>query len=211
MAKKPGREIRAYGIRVLLSRHPEIRRLKQAYFPTVHGNKLWTSSWLLMDYFHRRGLPEGARIMEVGCGWGLAGIYCAKKHKARVTSVDMDREVFPFTHLHARINGVQVRTLEKSFGGISGEHLRITDVLIGSDICFWDRNIYALKRLILKAIRSGVQMVLIADPVREPFEQLGEYFEEKQGGEVLEWTARRPRRIEGQILKIGTFGPGRKA
>ncbi|NIR16386.1 MAG: methyltransferase, partial [Desulfobacterales bacterium] len=78
------KEIRAFGLRVLLSHHPEVRKLKRDNIPSHHGNKFWTSSWLLMDYFKRRGLPKRSHVMDVGCGWGLAGIYCAKNHGAVV-------------------------------------------------------------------------------------------------------------------------------
>jgi hypothetical protein len=196
-------EIRAHGIRVLLSRHPELRRLKRQYVPSAHGNKFWTSSWLLMDFFRRRGLPECKRVMEVGCGWGLAGIYCAKKHGAKVTAVDIDPEVFPYLHLHADINNVKISTMKKSFGGLKAEHLKNVNVLIGADICFWDKMVYSLKRLVNRALRTGVWAVLIADPGRPTFDELAAYFVEKRRGELLEWTTQRPRRIQGRILKIG--------
>ena len=101
MSNNQKKEIRAYGVRVLLSHHPEIRRLKRHNHPTNHGNKFWTSSWLLMDYFKKNGLEQETRVLEIGCGWGLAGIYCAKKHGAVVTGVDVDSEVLPFSRLHA--------------------------------------------------------------------------------------------------------------
>jgi RNA polymerase sigma-70 factor (ECF subfamily) len=43
-----------------------------------------------MDYLEHQGLPRETRVMEVGCGWGLAGIYCAREHGARVTGLDAD-------------------------------------------------------------------------------------------------------------------------
>jgi len=60
--------IRAYGLRVLLSGHPEVRRLKSLHISSFHGNKFWTSGWLLMEFFSRRGLPERTRVLDVGCG-----------------------------------------------------------------------------------------------------------------------------------------------
>ena len=202
MASRAVKKRQAYGIEVLLSGHRRIRRLKQDYFPSSHGNKFWTSSWILMDYFKRKGMPSGTRVMEVGCGWGLAGIYCAKNHGAHVTGVDMDPDVFPFLNLHAEINGVRIRTLQRKFGGISADELKKVDIILGADICFWDKLVFPLKRLILKGIRQGVKMVLIADPGRGPFEDLANYFEEKKNGEVLDWEVRRPRNIHGKILKI---------
>lgn len=203
---KTKKEIRAYGIKVLLSCHPEIRRLKRENIPTSHGNKFWTSSWLLMDYFKRRGLAEGSRVMEIGCGWGLAGIYCARRHGAKVTGIDIDPDVLPFAQLHAHINNVDIRLVKKEFNGLRVEDLRNTDVLIGADICFWDEMVDPLRRLIRRAIRAGVGLVLIADPVRSPFEELGDYFEDKDLGEVLNWSVKRPRYISGQILKVAVSG-----
>ena len=208
MARPTKTEIRAFGIRVLLSRHPEVRKLKRDNIPTHHGNKFWTSSWLLMDYLGQKGLPKRAHVMDVGCGWGLAGIYCAKEHEAVVTSVDVDSEVFPYLNLHADINRVQINTMRRSFQGVTGRHLRNVDVLLGADICFWSSMVDPLKKLIRRALRSGVGMVLIADPGRSTFEKLGKYFCKEMKGEILDWEVRRPRRIEGQILKITSEGSG---
>lgn len=195
-------QIRAHGVRVLLSRHREVRRLKQLNLPSNHGNKFWAASWLLMDYFKHRGLRKGAHVMEVGCGWGLSGIYCAKKHGALVTGVDIDPDVFPFLHLHAEINKVKVATMPKGFNGLRMRHLQDFDMMIGADICFWDKMVDPLKRLITRALRAGVERVLIADLGRTTFLELGEYFVEKGKGEMLDWTVHRPRRIQGYILRI---------
>ena len=195
-------QIRAYGIRVLLSRHPEIRRLKRENIPGYHGNKFWLSSWLLMDYFKRRGLKKKAHVMEIGCGWGLAGTFCAKKYEAKVTGVDIDREVFPFLNLHADLNGVKIKTVRRSFSGLTEKDLKGIEVMIGADICFWDKQVGPIKRLIGRALRQGVGLVLISDPGRPTFDQVAQYSQKKYDGEILDWTARSPRHIRGSILKI---------
>ncbi len=198
-------KIRAHGLVALLARHPEVRRLKRLYSPSVHGNRFWKSSWLLIDYFSRRGLPPGARVMEIGCGWGLASIYCAKVHRAMVTCVDIDDEVFPYLRLHATRNGVHVRTIRKGFDALRIRDLERVDVLMGADICFWDHMTDALRRLIGRALKAGVKMVLISDPGRPPFHALQEYFVEKRVGETLDWGTQRPRRMRGQMLRIGSL------
>jgi predicted nicotinamide N-methyase len=202
MTSRVQTEIRAYGIRVLQSRHPEIRRLKRLHTPSVHGNKHWVSSWLLMDYLRSHPLPEGVRVMEIGCGWGLAGIYCAKQFNAIVTGVDIDSEVFPYLRLHADINKVDVATLQKKFNKLREEDLQNIDVVIGADICFWDKMVYPLKRFIRRALNAGVQSVIIADPARSPFEKLSKYFVKKGKGETLDWRVKLPQNIQGQLLKI---------
>jgi predicted nicotinamide N-methyase len=206
MTSRAQTEIRAYGIRVLKSRHPEIRKLKRLHTPSAHGNKHWVSSWLLMDYLRRHPLSTGARVMEIGCGWGLAGIYCAKKFNAIVTGVDIDPEVFPYLRLHADINKVNVATLQKKFNKLREEDLQNIDVIIGADICFWDKMVYPLKRLIRRALNAGVQLVIIADPGRSPFEKTSKYFVKKRKGETLDWRIQRPRNIQGQLLKINNRG-----
>ena len=202
MQKKIKKEIDAYGIKVLLSSHPAIRSLKRQFIPSSHGNRFWWSSWLLMDYFKRNGLPKKSRILEVGCGWGLASIYCAKKHKAVATGADIDRNVLPYGKFHAEINNVNVSFIQKGFEQLNKKDLENYDIILGADICFWDNMTGLLKNLILRAKRAGVKQVFISDPVRSPFERLCEYFNRERGGEVLDWTASEPREILGQILKI---------
>jgi predicted nicotinamide N-methyase len=199
-------EIKAYGVRVLQSRHPEIRRLKRLHFPSVHGNKHWISSWLLMDYLRRHGLPDHTRVMEIGCGWGLAGIYCAKRYNAIVTAVDIDPAVFPYLQLHTALNKVHIATLQKRFSKLKRRHLQAIDVIIAADICFWDNMVHPLKRFILRALRAGVQLIVIADPGRSPFEQMSKYFVKQGHGEVFDWTARLPRNIQGKLLRITASG-----
>jgi hypothetical protein len=95
--------------------------------------------------------------------------------------------------------------MRKDFDGLRTEHLQEVDVLIGADVCFWDNLVKPLKNLILRALRAKVKQVLISDPGRPPFEEVAEYFISKRGGEILDWTAQRPRRSEGRILKIGNM------
>jgi len=156
-----------------------------------------------MDFLKRQGLPYGTRVMDVGCGWGSAGIYCAKNHGAKVTGVDKDPEVFPFLRLHANINKVKIATMEKEFDGLRCEHLKNIDVLIGSDICFWYSMIGSLKRLIHLALGSGVRQVVIADPGRTTFEELADSFSKNDNGGAMDWTVEHPYPIKGRIFKIG--------
>ena len=76
------------------------------------------------------------------------------------------------------------------------------DVVLGSDICFWDDLVKPLRLLIKRAIRAGVRGVLISDPGRETFAELARTFVRKGSGEVIEWTARRPRVMHGRILRL---------
>ena len=71
------------------SAHPAIRRVRrQGVSPSMHGNKLWKSSLLLIDYLDTHRPAHCARVIDVGCGWGIAGIWCAAALGSDVTSVD---------------------------------------------------------------------------------------------------------------------------
>lgn len=144
--------------------------------------------------------------MDVGCGWGLAGIYCAKAFDARVVAVDADPDVFPFLDLHSEVNRVEVAALRRDFTRITTRALEEVDWLIGADICFWDSLVRPLGNLIRRAFRAGVQGVIIADPGRSPFEALGEAALLRFDGEVLSWKTHVPRPLHGRILRLGDNG-----
>jgi len=204
--RRTKRSLRVYGLKVLQSPHRDIRRLKRENAPSLHGYKQWGAGWLLIDYIRRCGMRPNSRVMDLGCGWGLVGIYCARYFGARVTAVDKDPAVFPFLRLHARINGVTVKTLQSGFEKLRRRELAQVDVLVGSDICFWDSMVNSLRLLILRALRCGVRAVVLSDPGRETFEELARYFTKRGAGEVIDWTAERPHTTRGRILRIEAPG-----
>lgn len=66
-------------LKVLKASHKEVRRLKkEAHCPSIHGDKVWDSSFLVMDYLARNKPPLNSTFMDLGCGWGLLGIYASK-------------------------------------------------------------------------------------------------------------------------------------
>ena len=140
--------------------------------------------------------------MDMGCGWCLAGIYCAKRHQADVTGVDIDWDVYPYLHLHARINGVRVRFVNESLEEITRKHFENIDMLIGADICFWERLVDTWKQVVEMALEAGVSRIVLSDPGRATFDRLGRYCEERFEGRLIPWKAKRPYRLRGQIIAI---------
>jgi predicted nicotinamide N-methyase len=204
---KKKQERQVFGITMLHPGHPEVQRLRcETPQPSLHGQKVWRSSFLLMDYLQQRGLQPGARVLELGCGWGLVGIYCAKTFQADVTGLDADAAVFPYLQLHARLNGVDIRTRQLTFEHANTLDLAVFDVIIGSDICFWDELVNPLYDLVRRSITAGVAQILLADPGRPPFDELCACCKKEGGVEVIDWQVPRPCSASGLILRTETSG-----
>jgi predicted nicotinamide N-methyase len=154
--RPPPQERSAYGLTILQPSHPEVRRLQQdAARPTLHGHKVWPTSFVLLDYLHQRGLPPQTRVLELGCGWGLVGIACATLFQAQVTGLDADAAVFPYLHLHAQRHSVQITTWHATFADLTPQALAAFDLIVGADICFWDDLVDPLYQLIRHGVAAG--------------------------------------------------------
>lgn len=191
------------GLFVLKKKHPLIKRLRKSWpEPEIHGDKIWSSSYLIMNYLNKNPLPDKARVMEVGCGWGLLSIYCAKKFNADVTGVDADPNVLPYLKVHSALNDVKVKTKESYFEKISTKTLTKYDAVFGGDICFWPKLVDPLYTLIKRSVKAGVGTVIIADPGRSPFFKLAKKCKKKFNAELIERTIKKPEKADGYLLVI---------
>lgn len=193
----------AYGIYLLTSQHRLIRRLKRVYAPAIHGNKAWRSSFLLMDYLLHNPPHEQMRTMELGCGWGAALVFCARRFKAQATGLDLDKNVFPFLEVVAALNEVEVAPLQANFNTIEGARLGEEEMLIGADICFWDSMVKPLLKVVERAMDSGVKRIVIADPGRPTFYELADLCAKGKWRTTLkEWYSVEPSRSTGEVLEV---------
>jgi predicted nicotinamide N-methyase len=160
----------------------------------------------LIDYLKQAGLPNHLNVLEIGCGWGLPGIFCARNYQATVTCLDTDSEVFPFLDLHARANLIHITTINSGFEYLTPDCLSRVDLLIGAEICYWDDMALQLADLIGTALGSGVRQILIADPGRPPFDNLEEHCLRQYHRRAITWRIYTPYRFQGRILRIGSMG-----
>ena len=192
-----------YGITVLKNNHSDIRRIKREVgVATIHGNKFWQSTSLMIDYLQAFPLRKRQRVLEIGCGWGISGIYCAKKFNSKVTALDADDSVFAYLQHHAQLNGVKLTTLKARYEKVTASMLEDVDIIIGSDICFWDPMSKLLYNLINRARRAGVKRIIMTDPGRQPFREMAERCHEKFGGVYDNWSAPHPYNTSGLVLDI---------
>jgi len=190
------------GFSVLGKKHPDVAEYLEDDAPEIHGEKVWTSSWLLLDYLERIRMPRRTRVLEVGCGWGIASNYCAKVRGAVVTALDADRCVFPILDLQAAANGVRIKTIQHKFDQIPVAVLKKIDVLVGADICFWDELIEPLLAMIRRALRAGVKRIILADPGRPCFEELAAICEEEFRALMIDTDTKKPVKSEGSLLVV---------
>ena len=196
-------ESRFRGVIMPTASHPAIRRVRrQGNYPSIHGNKLWKSSLLLIDYLHRHRPQHSRRVLDAGCGWGISGIWCARTLGAEVTSVDADPDVFPFLAATAELNGVQTTPLVSRFEKLTTRRLADFDMLVAADVCFWDELVDPVFNLVNRAVRAGVKQILIADPERPTFHAMAQRCVDRHGGEIVEWQTRAPQQARGAILVI---------
>lgn len=193
---------RYLGIDILKSTHPAIKKIKKEYPTSIHGNKFWGSSYLLMDYFKKNPPQSSDKVLELGCGWGLASIYLNKTFGCDVTGVDADDDVFPYLELHADINHANVNFVQKRFEKISTKELSQFDIIIAADVCFWDELGVIHKNLIKRAINGDVKKIIYADPERAPFITLAQHCSEKYCAEIITKELKKPVSARGALMII---------
>jgi 16S rRNA G1207 methylase RsmC len=82
------------GVVMPTASHKTIRAVKRAgHEPSIHGTKLWRSSFLIMDYLHKNPPEKAGTVLDAGCGWGITGIWFAKRFGSQVISMDADPDV----------------------------------------------------------------------------------------------------------------------
>jgi predicted nicotinamide N-methyase len=195
----------AYGITVLKASDARIRKLKKEHEPNIHGNKVWNSSWCIMDFLREQGIPQGSKVLEAGCGWGPTAVFCAKNYGAKVTGLDADAAVFPYLDLHAEINGVQIKNWQATFEQVKKKDLKGTRLVLGADICFWDEMINPIYKLVKRSMAAGVEQIIIADPGRPPFHEMCDKVVNKIGGEVKEWNIDEEVKASAYLLIVGSL------
>ena len=194
------------GIVMPKSNHPAIRKAKrEGSQPSIHGTKLWKSSALIIDYLGKNPPPYFDQVIDVGCGWGIGGIWCAKKLASKVTSMDADPDVFRFLEITANINNVETTHLRLKFEHLRKKDLKKFDLLIAADICFWDELVDPVYRMIERAIKAGVKQIVISDPERPTFLKMAGNCLKKYGGELLEIETKGSINARGCLLVINNY------
>ena len=191
------------GVVMPTTSHKAIRAVKRAgHEPSIHGTKLWRSSFLIMDYLHKNPPEKAGTVLDAGCGWGITGIWFAKRFGSQVISMDADPDVFPYLDAVAALNKVSTTPLVGRFEKLKRKQLAPIDLLVAADICFWDDLVKPVGKMIDKAIDAGVGQIVIADPERPTFHEMAEKAVRRHGGEVINWSLKGKLKATGAMLLI---------
>ena len=180
----------AYGVWLFTDKNPTLKKIKKQVSPSVHGDRHWDSSYLLMDYFTEHRLGKSKRVLDVGCGWGPTSIFLASK------------EVFPFLDAQADLNQVKIEKLTSSMKQMKKKDLACYDFIVGGDICFWDELADEWFAMLKRAAAAGVKKLVLADPGRQPFLDLIDKCDKKWPTEHLIWLALQPKKFEGSLMIV---------
>jgi len=157
---------------------------------------------LIIDYLHKNPPEHSRTVLDAGCGWGITGMWCAKKLGANVISLDADPAVFPYLEAVASLNEVATTPLVKRFEKLTKPDLGDIDLLVGGDICFWDELVKPVSVMIDKALDAGVKQIVIADPERPTFHRMAERVINKHGGDLINWAVNGSVTATGALLVI---------
>jgi len=133
------------------------------HFP--YGWMLWPSAIGLSTYIlDNANRFADKRVLELGCGVGLAGVVAAIAG-ATVIQTDYLDGALELSSRNANINGVTTTTCLGDWRDFPVNLVESTDIVIGTDILY-ERSMHPyLKNLLPMFTKRGVP-VLIADPIR---------------------------------------------
>ncbi len=143
--------------------------------------KLWESSFLLAYFLGRQPVVLGQRMLEIGAGIGVVGVYAALCGH-QVTITDNNEDALLFARANALLNhcsGVKVMALDWNSSNFSERF----DVIFGSEVIY-DRPSYpALVRFLRDHLKpEGTIFLAKNSGLQAPkfFVELTRYFKFKQ-------------------------------
>jgi predicted nicotinamide N-methyase len=165
--------------------------------------KVWEASSLLAYFLGKQPVVLGQRILEIGAGIGVVGIY-ASLCGHRVTVTDINEDALLFARANALLNGVtqiDIRKLDWNDQVLPEPY----DLIVGSEVIY-DRRCYALLVDFLHRALTPTGIVFLAKHVdlKAPtfFTELIKFFEFKQTVQTIT--------VDGESQQIGLYAIRRK-
>ncbi len=155
-----------------------------------------------MDYLSDHPPRERAEALDIGCGWGAVSTLLAKNLAAKVIALDIDPLMEKILGLHCELNNCHVSFLNRNLESLNAGDLEPFELIVATDICFWDSTVQDNFKLLRFAINAGCKRILIADPGRPPFWELVDLCAKQFNTEVLSRGIQHQHKTWGFVLKI---------
>ena len=166
--------------------------------------KAWDASFLLAIYLGKRPVVLGQRILEIGAGLGIVGIYAALCGH-RVTITDINEDALLFARANALLNGIpdtRVMKLDWTNAVVDSPY----DLIVGSEVVYERESYPVLVRFLLKALApEGIIFLAKNSQLNTPafFAELTRHFEYKETVQNI--------RSGDEAQRIGLFAIRRKS
>lgn len=148
--------------------------------------KIWEASFVLAYFLAKQPVRPGRRILEIGAGIGIVGIYAALcGHQVTVT--DINEDALLFARANALLNGVSP-DIVKRLDWNDSQLVAAYDMIVGSEVVY-DRQTYpTLVHFLRSALAPGGMIFLAKNlSLHAPmfFAELAKYFELKHNVQTL--------------------------
>jgi predicted nicotinamide N-methyase len=177
---------------------PEVHKAqcKNDYMP--YWGYLWPSAFFLAEHILASDLRSDLRVLEIGCGLGLAGI-AALSRGMSVTFTDYTQAALSLAGYNARLNGFthfDAKFLDWN-DPWSGEY----DMVLGADVLYENRCREDILR-VLDACLKNKGTAFLSDAIRPPADSFAE-LAVSRGYEVREILAVSPHtKVKGRIFEL---------
>lgn len=139
--------------------------------PQAERMPYWAEVWPAAVGLARllmRGPPlDGRRVLDLGCGIGLAGIAAGKRGAAAVVFADREPAALQFARFNAEHNGIPAdRVQTQLLDWFQATAAGTFDLLLLADVAYEARNHEPLLRHVRQCLAAGGK-ALLGDPYRE--------------------------------------------
>ena len=160
-------------------------------------------------------VPQGARVLEIGCGWGALALALARQHGAHVTGLTLSTEQLAFARQRALEQGVakQLDLRLQDYRDVQGQYARIVSIEMIEAVgeAYWPTYFKTLHDRLQPGGHAVLQAITIADAHFEGYRRGADFIQRCifPGGMLPSPTALREHAARaGLVLKEELrFGP----